>query len=586
MIDLGSKRDITRLYAAIDSNRRAMQPFRRNRHAMLREFVGSWYNERGAQYEVLVNLLNMTADVYTIGLASRNPAVRVSSEYPRLWPFAKRYQINLNSLVKEIRFKDTLQAIVLDGFFGGGVGKVYQAAWRMIQLEDDVWADPGRPYFGRISPDDFGLDLSAKDIRRCKFMWDEYRVSWDSLQESGEYDSQVVKQLTPTSKWDRGEEEANHITSGALVDDDEYGPMVDLMDVWLPEIEKVAVFPRHAETPPLKVVDQGPEGGPYNLLHFADVPDNCMPSSPAQNLMGLHLLYNGLIRKQARQAKRQKTNPVFRPEDSEDANRLRKANDGEFVKATDPTAINVISQGGVAQENIAFSIGVFDMFNTASGNLRAMAGLGPTAETVGQEQMVLQAASRKEAKMLERVKDFSARVVEGLGHLMWADQVLEIPAYPEVEPGIGVHMDLSWTPELREGDPWQYNFDVEPFSTAYEPPELKVSKMDRAISQLTRLYPMIQALGGAVDVELILREYVETLGLREFERAISFAQPGMAEMAQSGRGGVMNPETTRNYVRRNVPTGGTPDSRSNILQQAMYGGGQINQDQAASIFRQ
>jgi hypothetical protein len=45
----------------------------------------------------------------------------------------------------------------------------------------------------------------------------------------------------------------------------------------------------------------------------------------------------------------------------------------------------------------------------------------------------------------------------------------------------------------------------------------------------------------------------------------------------------MPAQTTRNYVRRNVPTGGTPDSRSHVMQQVLLGGGQVNPDQLASL---
>ena len=292
MISLTNERDIERLYSAQDACRDAQRPFRQNRKRMIQEFLGSYYNNEGAPFEVLVNLLNLTADVYTIGLAANNPKVRVTTNYRDLWPFALLWQQSINNLVKEIHFAETLQAIVLDAFFTLGTAKVFQEEWKSIQLEDDVWADPGRPYIQRISFDDFGLDLSVKDIRRCRFMWDEYRVSWESVSTNPDFDKNVVKKLSPTSKWDRGEDEAAHIITGSIVEDDEYEPMIDLMDIWLPELKKIAVFPRHHHTKPLKVVDEGPEGGPYENLTFADVPDMVLPTSPAQNLMGLHLLYN------------------------------------------------------------------------------------------------------------------------------------------------------------------------------------------------------------------------------------------------------------------------------------------------------
>ncbi len=585
MIDLGTKSDLHRLYTAIDASRDAMRPFRQNRTRMIREFVGSYYNNQGAPHEVLVNLLSMTAEVYTIGLAAQNPRCRVTTPFRDLWPFAHRWQKSLNDFIQAMRFCETLQQLVLDAIFTYGIAKVHQSEWKSVQLDDDVWADPGRPHISRISPDDFGMDMAVKDRRRCKFMWDEYRVSWETVKNDPDYDKSVLKELSPTSKWDRGEEEANQITGGAIVDDDEYEPMIDLMDVWLPDLEQVAIFPRHRETKPLKVVEAGPTGGPYHHLSFMDVPDNLIPTSPAHNLMGLHLLYNGLLRKQSRQANRQKTNPTYRPQSVEDAERMKRVKDGEWVKVADPSGINVVTQGGVDQANVAFSMAVMDLFDRQAGNLRAMAGLGAQTQTVGQEQLIHQAASRKEARMQQRTHGFVAMLLKSLGHLMWADEMLEVPSSDEVAPGTGVYVDTSWTPELREGAFWQYNFDIEPYSMNYEPPEAKAMKMERAMAQLVQLYPMLQAAGGEIDVQELVKHYAETMQLPELENVITFGMPPSQERPEPTQQLGKPAETTRNYVRHNVPTGGTPESRSSILQQTLLGGGQTNQDQRASLMR-
>ena len=581
-MDLESKSDINRLFSAMDESRQALRPFREKRTEMLRQFVGSYYSSAGAPHEVLVNLMNMTAEVYAIGLAAENPRVRVSTEFRDLWPFAFRYTKTLNDYLKAMRFSQILQRTVLDAFFTFGVAKVVQADWESVQLEDDVWADPGRPHIVRVSPDDFGMDMGSKDIRRCRFMWDEYRVSWDSVRSDPSYDKSVLKRISPTSKWDRGEEDANQISAGALVDDDEYGPMIDLMDVWIPELDAVAVFPRHVEGPPLKVVEAGPTGGPYHYLSFADVPDNLIPVSPAANLMGLHVLYNGLLRKQGRQAQRQKTNPTYRPSSADDAERMRKVRDGEWVKVADPSGVNVVSQGGVDPTNTAFSLSVLDLFDRQAGNLRAMAGLGAQTGTVGQEQLVHQAASRKEARMQQRTHEFVASLMRSLGHLFWVDEALAIHSEVEVAPNTGVFVDSSWNPELREGAFWQYNFEIEPYSMNYEAPEVKAQKMEHAIAQLVQLYPMLQAAGGEIDVQELVKHYAATMSLPELENVITFAVPS-AQQRPEPTERIKPAETTRNYVRRNVSTGGTPESRSSILQQSLLGGGQTTPQQRASL---
>jgi hypothetical protein len=584
VIDLTDKIHIERLFAAIDSARTAMRPFRHNRNKMIREYVGKHHNANGSHYEVLVNLLNMTADVYTIGLAANNPKVDISTQDQSLWPFAHRFKVGINNKIKEMRFAETLQHIVLDSLFGIGVSKTHLAESDPIQLEDDVWADPGQIYVSRISVDDFVLDLTVKEMRNCKFMADEYRVSWDTFTNHEGFDKDVVKRVAPTSKWDRSEEQANDISTGSITDDDEYEPMIDLLDVWLPEISSIATFPRHVQTPPLQVLPwEGPEGGPFDLLTFADVPDNVLPSSPMSNLFGLHELYNGLLRKQARQAKRQKTNPAYRPDAQDDAKRLRNASDGEWVKVKDPAGVNIIQQGGVAQENVAFSIGIMDLFDRQAGNLSAMAGLGVQSATVGQEELIHAAVSRKEAKMQQRVHRFTASVMGKIGHMMWVDEFLEVPGQTEALPGSGVYVESGWSPEKREGDFWQYNFDIIPGSTNYESDDAKIGKIERAMERLGQLYPIIQETGGTIDVQELTRLYATYLGIPELENVITFVEEPEERTGGASTGQQRMPnETTRNYVRHNVPTGGTQQARSQALQQSAMGAASPNQQQALS----
>lgn len=562
-----------------------MRPFRQNRQDMLREYVGSYYNDKGAQFEVLVNLLAMTADVYTIGLAANNPKVNITTTNQQLWPFAHRFKVGINNQIKEMRFAQTLQHLVLDSLFGIGISKTHLAESDPIQLEDDVWADPGQIYVSRISIDDFVLDLSVKEVRNCRFMSDEYRVSWESCQEHPGFEKKVLEKMHPTSKHDRGEEQANDITTGSLTDDDEYEPMVDLMDVWLPELNAVATFPRkNLRTKPLMVLPfDGPEGGPYDMLTFADVPDNVLPSSPMSNLYGLHMLYNGLLRKQARQAKRQKSFVAYRPDAVDDGIRTKNVVDGGLVKMKDPSGINQVMMGGVAQENVAFGIGIMDLFDRQAGNLSAMAGLGAQTGTVGQEELIHAAVSRKEAKMQQRVHSFTASVMSKLGHMMWADDFLEVPGQTEAVPGSGIMVESSWTPEKREGDFWQYNFDIEPGSTNYESTSDKVGKIERAMDRIGQMYPIIQAAGGDIDVQALTRLYAEYLSIPELENIITFMNDPMQQQGGGSTEGQGMPQnTTRNYVRTNVPTGGTPQARSAALQASAYGNASGNQQQALS----
>jgi hypothetical protein len=574
---------------AIKANRLALEPFRVTRRSLIEDYVGSWYSTAGAKFETLVNLINQTADTYTIALAANNPRVKVSTRRPDLLPFAFRYEMALNNLIQEMDLDQTLQAIVLDAFFCIGVAKVCLADAGQLEIEQDVWFDPGKPWVGRVSADDLIMDLSAKELSKMRFSGDMYRVAFDKVKGEPAFDRKVVKELTPTSKrtLETTTDLARDIAAGNAVDDDELEPMIWLMDIWLPENREVATFAVDTELPPLLVRPwTGNQGGPYKYLVLADTPDNVIPSAPAQNLKGLHDLYNGLYRKMASQARQQKTVVLYPPGGEEDAEHHRLAKNGQYIKCLDPKSIQPVDTGGVNNITAAFSLSVLDIFDRQAGNLKAMAGLGAQSDTVGQEEIIQANVSRKEAKMQARVVQFAAEVCHDLGFILWNDGFLEIPGSLEIGQ-TGIRVDNSWTPEQRDGQFDQYEFKVEPYSMVYTTPMQKVQKIERVLQQVAPLWPMFQASGATLDVQELIRILADNMDLPEIQRIITFA----AQMAQGeGLGGDENtvrqsPITSRETVRRNIPTGGTADSRSSILQQALLGSGQVNQQQGASMAR-
>src|SRR5690606_30052132 len=114
MIDLDDKERRGRLLKAVKTSREAMEPFRRVRKELVRDYVGSWYSETGARNKTLVNLMNQTARIYTIALAANNPQVMVSTPREVTLPFARRFEANLNHLISDMNLDQTFRAIVLD----------------------------------------------------------------------------------------------------------------------------------------------------------------------------------------------------------------------------------------------------------------------------------------------------------------------------------------------------------------------------------------------------------------------------------------------------------------------------------------
>lgn len=579
----------------------ALKPFRENRRKAIENYVGSeWGEVTEERRQVLVNILALTARTYMMSLAAERPNVLVTANEMQLKPFAKKYQVGINNVLKEIQFEKTMRQIVLDAFFSIGIAKVYYADGNPVEVPnpampqepgfgssqqdwDDynqiqelmagtTWIDPGKPFVERISLDDYIYDTQARSFDRARFQAHEYRVPLSEVRKDDRFDKKAVKKLSSSSKWSglsfgSHEEQTKDLIGNPHMDHDEIEPMVTLIDLFLPFEQKWAVLAADDSQAPLFVDDwNGPENGPFHHLRFDEVPDNAMPLAPAQNLRLLHQLMNSMMRKQARQANRQKDITTYQGDDK-DARQVQQANDGDTVRVNNPDSINVLKYGGVDQMNLAFYQVVDGIYNRMAGNLDAMAGLGPQSKTATQDQMINEAVSQSEARMQYSVVEFVAGVSSDIGQMMWADELLEVQG-SYTEPGLTFPIDATWTPEMREGDFIQYGFDVEPYSMAYKAPTQRLASIGQAIQMLA---PAIQTGTVMINGAELANTAAELLNEPRIRDIIQMAPPPDPMMGQEGQGG---PGDTgpKKYIRENISTQGTPDSQRVQLAQQFSAG--------------
>lgn len=578
------------LFRAIESSYKALDPFRKLHRSLTIEYAGPGYGHNRMKDKYL-NKMNQAVDAYTMLLAANRPKVMVSTRHNVLKPFAKHYEIAVNNMIEEIGLEFILRRWVLDAFFSVGIVKTFLGDSGNVIMENDRWMDPGTPFADNVSLDNWVHDMPARKWSTVSFAGDMYRIPFSDFEagrESGMFEG--GKELRPTSKYSGTHERTEQISRSAETDIDEYEPMIDLADVWLPREGRVLTFAvqdrdtfrLHGQ--PLAIMDwTAGEHGPYHMLGFNEVPDNVMPVSPASHLYCLDKAINELIRKQVRQADRQKDIPIYTASGAKSAKNIQGARDGIFTQVSDINDVGVIKQGGVDPGNQQFSLGLLDLFDSMAGNLTALLGLGAQAETVGQEQLIHDAGSRKGGQMQYRVLDATRRLISTLGGMLWEDQYKELAG----EMPYGSHgqtVESDWKPDDREGDFQDYNFDLVVYSMAYQPPGKKVESMTSLIQGVyAPLSSMLTEQGGSIDFQRMTEIYADFLDIPRLNEIITFTQPtrqdtpGPANDIAQGK----SPVTTRNYNRRSVPTGGTPQSRSNVMQQALAGQNPNSQQMAS-----
>jgi len=584
--------DRARLLKAIENSTRVLRPFREVRKKLVKDFVGSMYGSSGdsGRQDIIMNLMYQTAETYTMSLAANRPRVLVTAQHTDVTWFAHSFQLGINNLIKEIRLEDTLRKAVMDSFFSMGIVKVYTADAGLVELEgEDAWVDPGKPFAENISLDDFCYDTTASEWRKSSFALNKYRISREKVLNDGAYNKKVAEELDVVSQYPGWNADSGEVPIREMLKSEtqEAGiePMIDLMDVWLPKDKLVVTLPVGKNTEPLRVVEwEGPENGPFHTLSLTcEVPDNIMPVSPAMNLKPLHDLINGLLRKQRRQAQRQKDIPFYQAGHQDDARRIEKASDGEWTRVDNPDSVNVMKMGGVDPQNQAFSHSMKDTYDRMAGNLQMMAGLGPQSDTLGQDKLIHGAVTKREANMQYRVVDFTSRICRDLGSLLWHDQVLEIPQDFETS---GIKVRADWNPEVREGDFIDYNFEIEPFSMMYKSPSERMQGISSFVTQIALpMEGMMQQYGGTIDIQELVEMYAELMDMPRLKQIVKFEEPKDDRPGPTPQQPAKASHTVRESVRRSVPTGGTAESRSNVMQQVLQGG-QPNQQQMNQMGRE
>lgn len=566
-----------RLFRSMTTSYQGMQPARSLNRALVDEYTGSGYGTQNRpKFETMVNLMNQTVDAYTMGLVANRPRVLLSTPQQHLSYFARQFQLAINNLIEEIGLEFTLKQWVLDAFFSVGIVKIHMGDAGAVMLENDLRMDPGTPFASNVSLDNWVYDASATNWYQMKFAGDMYRIPHADLK-SDIYDQAAVRGIMPNSKYDYDPERLKAITQGVEVDQDEFEPSLDLCDVWIAREQRVYTFvvkdARNFRAEGKPIADMpwnGPEFGTYHKLGFNDVPENILPVSPASHLSSMSRLINNIMRKNSKRARSAKRVHTYTAQGAKSAESMKSASDDQFILVNDPNEVGEHQIGGVDPTAQQFVMGVVDLYDRMAGNLTAMMGLGAQADTVGQEQLIHSAVSKKEAQMQYRVVDGARRIIRDLGHMLWHDKLKVIRGQIPVEGANGYFVDATWTPEDREGDFFDYNFNIDLFSMPYQSPSQKLQAINTIVTSVYA--PMMQGImaqGGQLNFQKLNEIYSEFMNEPRMQELLQFTNiPANSTPGVQDRNTPLPTATTRNYVRRSVSTGGTAQGRSIQQQQA------------------
>jgi hypothetical protein len=570
---------IKRLREAMKCSYAKMASFRENRYRAIEQFLGSHYSANGTKQKVPINLLAMAIGIYCRQLAAKNPKVLVSTQHMELKPRAEMLELAGDHLLDEIGFQKTIRSMVLNALFSVAIAKIGITADSQVEI-DGVWHDSGQPFVDSIDLDDIVFDMSSTTFEHQGFIGNKYFQPLEVIKSSGLYNPEVVAKIKATAVGDESQvfetngTEVKKLSQGEAKEEDDYEDRVLLVDVYLPRRNvMLTLVANQPELPPLNEIEwEGPEAGPYRILSFQEVPNNIMPLPPVAIWRDLHELVNHLFNKVGRQAERQKTVGLIQVGKDQDAKAIRDSSDGDIIAVENPKNFSEFSTRGAEPTGIALTLQAQDIFSRMAGNLDSIGGLSPQADTLGQEELLSQSASKTVAEMQDRTMEVAKAIIHDLLWYLWHDPLISIPLTQHVA---GVEIPIEFTPEDREGDFYEYNITVQPYSMEEQTPAKKLT----AIAQIWERFimpglPLLQAQGMAPNMEGLLKNIAKLTNIKELNELLIFMRPPEATAPTPPVGTPTQgkpAQTKRTYERVSRP-GSSNEGKSNIMQVALMGG--------------
>ncbi|MEM8737266.1 MAG: hypothetical protein AAGG38_02145 [Planctomycetota bacterium] len=469
---------IRRVHAGHERLRR----FRRARVMYLRQYVGSYYDrDRGEIGNEPLNLIFNAIRVLLPNLVLSFPTHKVTSKFMRHQFYADLLGLALDQNSKDLKIKDTYRRVIVDSLFAMGILKTgLSDSNQAIYFDEDDPIDPGEVYTEAVDFDNFVFDPGANRIKDGLFVGDRIVVPRQPLLDSGFYDNDALVKL-PSAAESRVDKRADDLSNRKA----DYSVLHDfqdeiaLVECWVPEANAIVTVPDVAGYTDqyLRVEDyHGPKEGPYTFLNLSPpVPANPLHVVPVGIWYDLHVLANRMAKKIIEQAERQKDVGVYRPSNADDAESVKEAADGEMVAVDNPESVNTLSFGGQNPSNMQQIANLQIWFNEMAANPQATGGRALDADSATEAQILQQNAGVGLEDMKDLVYTMAQEEGEKRAWYFHTDPFLNVPLTKRIRvgqrqpdgsirPGRRETVQLTLTPEMREGDFLDYNFAIEPES--------------------------------------------------------------------------------------------------------------------------
>jgi len=485
----------------------------------MRLWLSGYFDKGYARWHML-NYMDRGVSTVTSYLVSGNPKVMVEAVAPNLRQFAYNMKLILNFAIEQNNFaEEVLIPGAVASMFGDCIARTFYEYDRAVSLDDET-IKIGTPRVALIEPCDYIGDPSAKVRRDFAIEGDRYRLPTEYAKDlfGKKFADHIKPDCKLITKCSAEELSSKGFDFNKLADR-EYTTFLDICNIKEGTID--TIMPMGHKAVILKTVEwDGPDRSPYDVLGYRYAPNIPISIPPAWNWYDLDVSANIVAKAAREQAESQKTILAGEPIAKDAMKSVLSGKNMDMLLAKHADKIQKFEFGGVTADNYGWLQWASNEFAQAGGGANPnLAGSGPAADTLGQEQMVMANASRVAGNFYNRFHSWMTNVLR-----KWSWALMEDPgAYFEVLetvdiPGVGNYeYPVYYSSADKAAEFNDLIFKLIPYSTQRKSPEQKYAELFQFCTQwLLPTMPYRMQSGATIDMEMVDKFLADYQGIDSF----------------------------------------------------------------------
>ncbi len=488
------------------------------RKEILEEYANGWYGStKNENYRCPINMISRAINILLPLLVNKDPKAMTSARVAQLMPYADTLRLTINHLIKKIKLGQTLRIGILDALTYMGIFKTGIApGGDGIKDAFGTTHDSGQIFCDIVYPEDYFFDTTARRKEECDFEGNWFYVPVDYVLDSGLY-TNYDKIHEAQVAWAKAspKEISDGAGKGFL---NTFKPYVRLGEVYIPSENILITIPEKGKgDKPLRIVDfNGPTDGPYDIMSFSTFPESIVPIPPLYEGLDLHYYINIMARKMAREAEAAKTVFPYEGNAAGDVANILSAKHMQTIKVNNINAFTTLKLGEIDPSQYQWIAFLKGLWGEAPVNMPVVGGMKSSAPTLGQEQMLMTNASANLDDMIQAAHNCTKSILHKMAYYIFTDPLMDITVSKRIQ-GLG-EIPVKVTADTREGDFWDYNFEVVPYSLSRQNPQMRMQKLMQVVTGLILpTMAIAQQQGVMLDVPRLVKEVTRDMDLTDGE---------------------------------------------------------------------